>query len=50
MPNSAGLGVAVTNTRYDGQIHGFFTMVGMMPAAEQAQAESIALLKTAFAS
>jgi acetyl esterase/lipase len=44
-----GLGVAVTNTRYDGQIHGFFTMVGMMPAAEQAQAESIALLKAAFA-
>ncbi len=44
------LGVAVTNTRYDGQIHGFFTMVGMMPAADEAQAESITLLKGVFAS
>ncbi len=42
------LGVAVTNTRYDGQIHGFYTMVGMLPAAEQAQAESISLLKGVF--
>ena len=40
----------MTNTRYDGQIHGFFTMVGMMPAADKAQAESITLLKDAFAS
>ncbi len=45
-----GLGVAVTNTRYDGQIHGFYTMVGMMPAADAAQAESITLLKGVFAS
>ncbi len=45
-----GLGVAVTNTRYDGQIHGFYTMVGMMPAADEAQAESITLLKGVFAS
>jgi acetyl esterase len=44
------LGVAVTNTRYDGQIHGFFTMVGVLPAAERAQAESIELLKGVFAS
>jgi acetyl esterase len=44
------LGVPVTNTRYDGQIHGFFTMVGVMPAADQAQAESIKHLKTAFGS
>ncbi len=43
------LGVGVTNTRYDGQIHGFFTMVGMMPAADKAQAESIEHLKKAFA-
>jgi acetyl esterase len=42
------VGVATTNTRYDGQIHGFYTMVGMMPAAEAAQAESITLLKGAF--
>ncbi len=44
------VGVSVTNTRYDGQIHGFFTMVGVMPAADQAQAESISLLKKAFSS
>jgi len=44
------LGVPVTNTRYDGQIHGFFTMVGMMPAADAAQAESIELLKGVFSS
>jgi acetyl esterase len=43
------LGVAVTNTRYDGQIHGFYSMTGMIPAADQAQAESIRLLKKAFA-
>ncbi|HTN80747.1 MAG TPA: alpha/beta hydrolase [Acidimicrobiales bacterium] len=42
------LGVPTTNTRYDGQIHGFFSMVGMMPAAEAAQSESITLLKQAF--
>ncbi|HMK12537.1 MAG TPA: alpha/beta hydrolase [Acidimicrobiales bacterium] len=43
-----GLGVATTNTRYDGQIHGFFSMVGLMAAAEAAQAESIDLLRAAF--
>ena len=43
------LGVAATNTRYDGQVHGFFEWVGTGQAAEEAQAESITLLKAAFA-
>ena len=42
------LGVAVTSTRYEGQIHGFFSMTTLIPAARDAMAEAVAHLRSAF--
>ncbi len=42
-------GVSVTATRYNGMIHGFFTMAGIMDQSKVAIAETVAALKTAFA-
>ncbi|GAC1583983.1 MAG: alpha/beta hydrolase [Ktedonobacteraceae bacterium] len=42
-------GVAVTVTRYNGMIHGFFTMAGIMEQSKIAIAEAAAALRTAFA-
>jgi len=41
-------GVPVTHTRYDGQIHAFFTLVAAMPASAKAIDEAAAALKKAF--
>jgi acetyl esterase len=43
-----GAGVAVSHTRYDGQIHGFWTMLAVMPAATTAADEASAALRKAF--
>ena len=42
-------GVPVTQRRFDGQIHGFFTMLAVFPAATEAAEQAGAALKTAFA-
>jgi len=42
-------GNTVTLKRYAGQIHGFFTMPGAMPAGRQAIEDAAALLRQAFA-
>ncbi len=42
--------VATTLTRYDGMIHGFFSMTGLAPAALEAVSESVAALRAAFRS
>ena len=42
-------GVPVTLTRYDGMIHGFFGMSGVIDRARDAVAEAAAALRTAFA-
>lgn len=42
-------GVPVTVTRYNGMIHGFFTMAGIMDQSKVALAEVAAALRTAFA-
>jgi acetyl esterase len=41
-------GVAVTATRYDGQIHGFFSMASIMPVGAQAVDDAAAQLRVAF--
>ena len=41
-------GVAVTMTRYNGMIHGFFTMINFMDQSKAAIAEAAAALRTAF--
>ena len=41
-------GVSTTLTRYDGMIHGFYSMTGLAPAALEAVEESVAALKHAF--
>ncbi len=43
------VGVSVTVTRYNGMIHGFFTMAGIMDQSKIAIAEAAATLRTAFA-
>ena len=43
-------GVPTTLSRYDGMIHGFFGMTGVMDQAKAAMAEACAALRTAFAS
>ena len=43
-------GVSVTARRFDGQIHGFFTMLAVFPAATEAAEQAGAALKAAFAS
>jgi acetyl esterase len=40
-------GVPVTQRRWDGQVHAFFTMVGFYPAAEPALQEAAAALRAA---
>ena len=45
----AAAGVPVNHTRYDGQIHGFWTMLAVMPAAGAAADEASAALRRAFA-
>ena len=42
--------VPTTLTRYDGMIHGFFSMTGLAPAALEAVSESVAALRGAFRS
>jgi acetyl esterase len=42
-------GVPVTLSRYDGMIHGFFGMAGLLDRARDAVAEAVAALRTAFA-
>jgi acetyl esterase len=42
-------GVNVTVTRYDGMIHGFFGMVGIMDKSGQAVDQATAALRTSFA-
>jgi acetyl esterase len=42
-------GVDVTHRRFDGMIHGFFTMPMMIPTAVEAIAQSAELLRKAFA-
>ena len=41
-------GVAVTATRYDGQIHGFFSMASIMPMGAQAVDDAASQLRAAF--
>jgi acetyl esterase len=45
----AAAGVPVTHTRYDGQIHAFWTMLAAMPAASAAADEASAALRKALA-
>jgi len=45
----AGAGVSVSHTRFDGQIHGFWTMLAVMPAATKAADEAAEALRKAFA-
>jgi acetyl esterase len=44
----AAAGVPVTHTRYDGQIHAFWTMLAVMPAAWKAADEAAQALREAF--
>ena len=44
-----GAGVETTASRYDGMIHGFFGMVGVVDAGGDAMAEANAALRNAFA-
>ncbi len=43
-------GVATTQTRYDGQIHAFFTLAAVLPEAATAAEEATTQLRKAFAS
>jgi len=43
-----GAGVSTVLSRYDGMIHGFFTMSGFFDAGKRATAEVIASLHKAF--
>ena len=45
----AAAGVPAKFTRYDGMIHGFFTMGDVLPQGKQAVAEASAALRAAFA-
>jgi acetyl esterase/lipase len=46
----AALGVPVQVTRYDGMMHGFFTMAAMIDQGRKAVQQAAAALGTAFAS
>ena len=45
----AEAGVPAKSTRYDGMIHGFFSMSALLPQARQAIDEAVAALREAFA-
>ncbi|MEI8238225.1 MAG: alpha/beta hydrolase [Actinomycetota bacterium] len=45
----ASLGVPVTARRFDGQIHAFYSMPAVIPAAAEAIAQTVELLRFAFA-
>ena len=45
----ADAGVAVKSTRYDGMIHGFFSMAALLPQGRQAIEEAAVALREAFA-
>lgn len=45
----AEAGVPAKNTRYDGMIHGFFSMAALLPQARQAIDEAATALREAFA-
>ena len=42
-------GVPVTTSRYDGMVHGFFSMTGVLDAGRQAMAEAAAAVQLALA-
>ena len=42
-------GVQVSHKRFDGQIHAFFQMLGVFPAATEAIGDAAIELKSAFA-
>jgi acetyl esterase len=42
------LGVTATQKRYDGQIHGFFSMYGALPAADEGMADAVVVLRRIF--
>ena len=42
-------GVPATNSRYDGMIHGFFSMSGVVDKGREAVSEASTALRTAFA-
>lgn len=44
-----GLGVDVVHRRFDGQIHGFYSMPAAVPAGAEAIAQTVGLLRAAFA-
>jgi hypothetical protein len=48
--NHAVLGVPVQVTRYDGMMHGLFTMAAMIDQGRKAVQQAAAALRTAFAS
>jgi acetyl esterase len=45
----AEAGVATSHVRFDGQIHGFFSMFGLLDDARSAQALAAEAVHTAFA-
>jgi acetyl esterase len=45
----ADAGVATSHVRFDGQVHGFFSMFGLLDDARSAQAMAAAAVHTAFA-
>lgn len=45
----AAAGVEVSSTRYDGQVHGFFSFAGFVDAARRAEAEAASFLRRCLA-
>ena len=42
-------GVSVSQQRFDGQIHAFYSMPAVIPAAAEAVAQTVQILRSAFA-